>query len=70
MTTRLLKPVKRVVLSARHDPYTVIVAPEGLYLQEPRRHRAEGPLDYGKLFLMAVSARVDADRAAKRRAKR
>jgi hypothetical protein len=66
MTTRLAKPVKRVVVSARRDQYTVILAPEGIYLREPRRRTAEGPLDYGRLYLMAVKARVDVERATKR----
>lgn len=70
MTTRLTKPVKRVVTSARRDQYTVILAPEGIYLREPRRKRVEGPLDYGRLHLLAVSARVDTERRERQRTRK
>ena len=70
--TNLTKTVRRRVLSARGQPIVVALAPEGIWLREPRR-RTAFLLPYGVAFQRAVSMAVEATRrekAAARKARR
>lgn len=65
--TRLHKPVRREVVTARRESLVAVFAAEGLYLREPRRRMLFGPLDWGRLYLQAVRQHSDAERAARKR---
>jgi hypothetical protein len=70
--TELTRTVRRKVISQRGQPIVVAIAPEGIWLREPRRRTAY-LLPYGVAFQYAVRLHVDATRrekAAARKAKR
>lgn len=67
--TELNRPVKRKVTTARLQPLVVAMTPEGLWIREPRR-RTAFLLPYGIAFQTAVRLQVDADRRAKKAAKK
>lgn len=66
--TELTRPVKRKVITQRHQPLVVTLAPEGIWLREPRRRLAY-LLPYGSAFTQAVRLYVDAERARKKAAR-
>jgi len=66
--TELTRPVKRKVRTVRDSALVVTLAPEGIWLREPRR-RQGFLLPYGAAFTYAVRQYVDMQRAAKRKAK-
>lgn len=70
--TEITKTVRRKVTSLRGQPLVVAIAPEGIWLREPRRRRAF-LLPYGVAFQYAVRLTIDAERrekAAARKARR
>lgn len=67
--TELNRPVKRKVTTARLQPLVVAMTPEGLWIREPRR-RTAFLLPYGIAFQTAVRLQIDADRRAKKAAKK
>lgn len=64
----LSKVVRRKVSTVRREPLVVALAPEGIWLREPRRRMAY-LLPYGDAFLRAVRLHVEAERRAKGRAR-
>ena len=70
--TNLTKTVRRKIQTARGEPLVIALAPEGIWLREPRRRKAF-LLPYGPAFQRAVTLAVDAERrekAAARKAKK
>lgn len=67
--TELNRPVKRKVTTARLQPLVVAMTPEGLWIREPRR-RTAFLLPYGVAFQTAVRLQIDAERRAKKAAKK
>ena len=67
--TDLNKPVKRKVVTARHQPLVVALTPEGIWLREPRRRTAY-LMPYGVAFQQAVRMHVEAERRAKQAARK
>ena len=69
MTNVERSPVKRKVSTARGEPLVVALAPEGIWLREPRRRTAY-LLPYGAAFQRAVTLAVDAARREKQAARK
>lgn len=69
MTTRLTKPVARVVETPRHGAIVVTLAPEGIVFREKGRRRSY-VLDHGAAFQRAVSIAVEAEKREKRARRR
>ena len=67
--TELNRPVKRKVRTARLQPLVVALAPEGIWIREPRRRTAY-LMPYGVAFQQAVRMQIEADRRAKKAAKK
>lgn len=67
--TSLNRPVRRKVFSTRGEPIVVALAPEGIWLREPRRRTAY-LLPYDVAFQRAVQMQVDAIRREKAAAKK
>lgn len=62
--TDLTRPVRRKVLTARSQPLVVALAPEGIWLREPRRRTAY-LMPYGIAFQQAVRMHVEGERRRK-----
>lgn len=67
--TTLTRPVKRKIETTRGQPLVVTLAPEGVWLREPRR-RVAYLLPYGVAFQRAVAMHIDAVRREKKAAKK
>lgn len=67
--TDLTRPVRRKVVTAHHQPLVVALTPEGLWLREPRR-RTAFLLPFGHAFQIAVRLHVDAEKRAKKAARK
>lgn len=70
--TNLTRNVKRKVTTTSHTPLVVTLAPEGIWLREPRR-RVAYLMPYGQAFVDAVRLHVAAERrrkAAEKKARR
>lgn len=66
------RPVRRKVYTTSGQPLVVTLAPEGIYLSEPRR-RARYLLPFGHAHLQAVRLEVDRkkrEKADERRARK
>lgn len=63
------KTVRRKVATTRGTPLVVALAPEGIWLREPRRRTAY-LLPYGVAFIKAATLAADAERARKRAARK
>lgn len=68
MTTRISKPVRRVVPTLRHGPLVVTIAEEGIYYREPRRRKAF-LIPHGVAFQRAVDLDIQRERAEKKAAR-
>lgn len=66
--TELTRPVKRKVVTQRSQPLVVTLAPEGIWLREPRR-RVAYLMPYGTAFAQAARMYADAERAKKKAAR-
>lgn len=66
--TELTKPVKRKVVTQRDKPLVITLAPEGIYLREPRR-RQGFLLPYGQAFQHAARLWVENERRIKKAAR-
>jgi hypothetical protein len=62
--TNLTRTVRRKVATHRGEPLVIALAPEGIWLREPRRRNAF-LLPYGAAFQRAVTLAVDAERREK-----
>jgi hypothetical protein len=67
--TELTRVVRRKVASVRGQPLVVALAPEGIWIREPRRRTAY-LLPYGVAFQRAVTMAVEATRREKAAAKK
>ena len=54
MTTRLHKPVARVVPTRRDGDLVITLTVEGIMVREKGRRTSYGPVSYGKLLLDAA----------------
>lgn len=63
--TELNRPVKRKVVTQRNQPLVVTLAPEGIWLREPRR-RVAYLMPYGTAFTQAAQMYANAERARKK----
>lgn len=62
--THLTRPVRRKVSNTRGEPLVILLAPEGIWLREPRR-RTAFLLPYGAAFQRAVQLHVEGERRTK-----
>ncbi len=72
MTGLEKRNVKRRVYTAQRTPLVVVLAPEGIWLREPKRRTAY-LLGYGSAFMTAVRQHVDSEKrrkAAEKKARR
>ena len=67
--TKLTKPVTRVIDFGR-GPIAVTLQPDGLLAFRERRRRVKFYLPLGAAFIEAVGRAVEAERAAKRAARK
>jgi hypothetical protein len=70
VTTRLTKPVRRVVTTRRSGELVITLTAEGLTFREKGRRTTYGPLDPGALFIMAVRQHIDAEKRRKAEARK
>jgi hypothetical protein len=70
MTTRLQRPVRRVVRTRRHGELVVTLTAEGVMVRELGRRTTYGPLDYGLLLLQGARQFVAEQKAAKAAARK
>lgn len=66
--TELSRTVRRKVRTARGETLVIALAPEGIWLREPRR-RSAFLLPYGVAYVAAARLSVDAKRPTGRRAR-
>ena len=68
--TDLTRPVRRKVMTAKgHQPLVVVLAPEGIWLREPRR-RVAYLMPYGVAHQQAIRMHKDAEARAKKAARK
>ena len=67
--TNLTKVVRRRVETVKHEPLVVALAPEGIWLREPRR-RVAYLMPYGVAFQQAAAMYVDAEKRRKKAARK
>ena len=65
MTTRLTKPVKRVVPSRTHGALVLTLTVEGVMVREQGRRLTYGPIPYGKLLQDGARMYIEAEKRRK-----
>jgi hypothetical protein len=68
MTTRISKPVRRVITTLHHGELTCTITEEGIYYREPRR-RTSFLIPHGVAFQRAVDLHIQRERAEKKAAR-
>lgn len=65
--TRLTRPVTRLVIGQRGEPFAVRMTEAGLMIRKPRARLWYGPIDYGWLYVRGGKMEADLKRATKAR---